>query len=236
MSEQNHNRPSEARTAEEMVQAIVPGAVEARQELPTNIISRPVDAALRFIGQLAAWLWVATIAVITINVVDRFIFGRGSVALEELSWHFFGAAMLLSLSYAVVTDDHVRVDFLRERFSLKTRSWIDLLGILLLALPVFFIITEETISYAYRSFISGERSQSASGLRHRFVLKSVMPIAFSLLMIALASRVLRCSSYLFNFPRAIWPDDDGPSGPNDQTKAGDQHNAGESLSNRSEGA
>ncbi|TGG94321.1 TRAP transporter small permease subunit [Natronospirillum operosum] len=203
-----------------MVQAIVPGAVEARQDLPTNIISRPVDAVIRFIGQLAAWLWVATIAVITINVVDRFMFGRGSIALEELSWHFFGAAMLLSLSYAVVTDDHVRVDFLRERFSLKTRAWIELLALVLLAMPVFWIVLEETYSYAMRSYVSGERSQAPSGLPNRFIIKGAMPLGFTLLMLAFASRALRCISFLFGFPRPFWPHGRGPVSDNAEQSSG----------------
>lgn len=172
--------------------------------LPTNVISRPLDYLVESIGKLGAWLWMATLAVIIANVVDRFVFGRGSIALEELSWHFFGAAMLLSLSYAVVTDDHVRVDFLRERFSLRKRAWIDMVLILLLALPVLFILTEETYSYASRSFQSMERSQAPSGLPYRFIIKSMMPIGFALVMVALSSRVLRCASLLFGFPRPIW--------------------------------
>ncbi len=189
---------------------VIPNTAGDGHDLPTNVISRPIEAVIRFIGQLSAWLWIATIVVITMNVVDRFVFGRGSIAMEELSWHFFGAAMLLSLSYAVVTDDHVRVDFLRERFSLRTTSWIELLGIVLLAIPVFWIVADEMISYAYRSYSSGERSQAPSGLPHRFILKSMMPIGTILLIAALASRALRCVSYLFGFPRPIWPNGRGP--------------------------
>lgn len=190
------------------------------QDLPTNIISRPVDAVIRFVGQLAAWLWVATIVVITMNVFDRFVMGRGSIALEELSWHFFGAAMLLSLSYAVVTDDHVRVDFLRERFSLKTRAWIELLGLVLLAMPVFWFVLEETYSYAMRSYVSGERSQAPSGLPNRFIIKGAMPFGFALLMLAFASRALRCLSYLFGFPPPLWPQGQAPQAEKSEQSSG----------------
>lgn len=196
------------------------GTVLPAQDLPTNLVSRPVDSLIRFVGQLSAWLWVATIVVITMNVVDRFVFGRGSIALEELSWHFFGAAMLLSLSYAVVTDDHVRVDFLRERFGLKTRAWIELLCLLLLAMPVFWFVLEETYSYAMRSYLSGERSQAPSGLPHRFIIKGAMPLGFGLLMLAFASRALRCISFLFGFPRPIWPQGQGPDSDNAEQSSG----------------
>ena len=90
----------------------------APDALPYNRISRPLDRLLVAIGQASAWLWLAVLLVVLANVFSRFALSRGSIALEELSWHLFGAALMLALAYAVVRDDHVRVDVLRERFSL----------------------------------------------------------------------------------------------------------------------
>lgn len=160
---------------------------------------------IAFTGKLLSWLWVVTIVVVLTNVFSRFILGRGSIALEELSWHFFGATMIMTLSYAIVTDDHVRVDVLRERFSLRLMAWVELLGITLLMLPLMYFITEQLIEYAYRSFEQGEASQSPSGLPYRFILKSTLPIGMILISVALVSRLLRCTTYLFKFPREMRP-------------------------------
>ena len=172
---------------------------------PTNALSFRLDAMIAFTGKLLSWLWVVTIAVVLTNVFSRFILGRGSIALEELSWHFFGATMIMTLAYAIVTDDHVRVDVLRERFSLRLMAWVELLGITLLMLPLMYFITEQLIEYAYRSFEQGEASQSPSGLPYRFILKSTLPIGMILMTVAFVSRLLRCTTYLFKFPREVRP-------------------------------
>ena len=175
------------------------------QTLPTNALSFRLDSMIAFTGKLLSWLWVVTIAVVLTNVFSRFILGRGSIALEELSWHFFGATMIMTLAYAIVTDDHVRVDVLRERFSLRLMAWIELLGIALLMLPLLYFIIDQLIEYAYRSFEQGENSQAPSGLPYRFILKSTLPIGMILIAVAMVSRLLRCTTYLFKFPREVRP-------------------------------
>ena len=74
----------------------------AAAALPHNRLSSILDRLVAAIGKASAWLWLAVLLVVLCNVFSRFILSRGSIALEELSWHLFGAAMMLSLGYAVV--------------------------------------------------------------------------------------------------------------------------------------
>lgn len=189
--------------------AHAPGA-----ELPHNRLSRFLDRLVVAIGQASAWLWIAVLLVVLCNVFSRFVLARGSIALEELSWHLFGAATLLALAYAVVRDDHVRVDVLREKFSLRTQAWIELLGIVLLALPVIGLMIDSLLAYAHTAFVYLEHSQAPSGLPYRFLFKSVLPLGLALTAIALFARATRCSTLLLDFPRAIpAPDADRDGGP-----------------------
>lgn len=182
-------------------------------ELPHNRLSHLLDRGIVAIGQASAWLWIAVLLVVLCNVFSRFILARGSIALEELSWHLFGAATLLSLAYAVVRDDHVRVDVLREKFSLRSQASIELLGIVLLALPVIALMIDSLLAYAHTAFVYMEHSQAPSGLPYRFLFKSVLPLGLALTAIALVSRASRCSTLLLHFPRAIpAPDADRDGG------------------------
>ncbi|WP_324732948.1 TRAP transporter small permease subunit [Pseudomonas paeninsulae] len=186
---------------------------QASADLPNNRLSWRLNRLIVAIGQASAWLWLAVLLVVLSNVFSRFVLARGSIALEELSWHLFGAAMMLALAYAVVRDDHVRVDVLREKFSLRLQAQIELAGIVLLALPVIGLMIDSLIPYAYTAFIYQEHSQAPSGLPYRFLFKSVLPLGLILVAIALVSRASRCSTLLFNFPRAISvPDDDRDGG------------------------
>lgn len=185
--------------------------------LPHNRLSYWLDKALVAIGEASAWIWLLVLAVVLTNVFSRFVLSRGSIALEELSWHLFGAALMLALAYAVVRDDHVRVDVLREKFTLRSQAITELLAILILALPVVLLMIDALIPFAYQAFIYNERSQAPSGLPHRFVFKSVLPLGLALVALALFSRATRCSTLLLNFPRALTPTSDdrarGPSQP-----------------------
>lgn len=173
--------------------------------LPINAFSWQLDRLVVAVGQLASWLWIGVLVVVLINVFSRYVLSQGSIALEELSWHLFGTATMLTLGYAVVRDDHVRVDVLKEKFTPKTQAIIELLGIVLLALPIISLMISALLPYAWTAWIYDEHSQAPSGLPHRFIFKSMLPLGLVFVMIALVSRASRCGTLLFRFPRAIEP-------------------------------
>ncbi|MFL1404828.1 TRAP transporter small permease subunit [Marinobacter sp. M1N3S26] len=171
--------------------------------LPHNRLSQGLDRLISAIGRGLSWLWLVMLVVVLVNVFSRFVLSRGSIALEELSWHLFGIAMMMTLAYAVVKDDHVRVDVLREKFSLRTRALIEALGIALLALPILYLMMEALVPYAWKAFVLDERSQAPSGLPYRFIFKGFLPLGLALVALALFSRLTRCTTLLAGFPRAL---------------------------------
>ncbi len=171
-------------------------------ELPETTPSRLIDKTLDKIGGLASWLWVAVMIVILVSVISRYVFGRGSIMLEEIQWHLYGIAWLVGLSYTMVHDDHVRVDVLHERLSLRAQVWIEFLGILLLLLPVLLMFLYDSVPYFLASSETNERALAPDGLPARWALKFFIPLAVLLLMAAAVSRLLRCTALLFGLPRA----------------------------------
>lgn len=187
-------------------------ALPVENELPFNALSVRLDRLVVAAGRLASFLWLAVMGVILVSVFSRYVLAQGSIALEEMSWHLFGSATMLTLGYAAVRDDHVRVDVLRERFSLRSQAWIDLLGIVLLALPILYLMVHTLVPTAWTAWVYQERSQAPSGLPYRFIFKSILPLGIALVMVALLSRALRCTTLLFGFPRATeLPRSDRPS-------------------------
>jgi len=185
-----------------------PSAVPDDDYLPANALSWRLDRLVVAVGRLSSWLWIGVLVVVLVNVFSRYVLSAGSIALEELSWHLFGTATMLTLGYAVVRDDHVRVDVLKEKFSLRAQTIIELAGILLLALPIIYLMIDALVPYAWKAWLYTERSQAPSGLPYRFIFKSMLPLGLVFVMIALVSRALRCATYLFGFPRAVRPPKD----------------------------
>ncbi|NIR32518.1 MAG: TRAP transporter small permease subunit [Gammaproteobacteria bacterium] len=175
--------------------------VHHHTELPSTRISDGLDGLLRRIGDFFSWFWLAVVGVILVSVISRYVFARGSVTMEEIQWHIYGAVWLVGLAYALVSDDHVRVDIFHERFGLRAQTWIELAGILLLLLPFLVIGFLESAPYFYSSYTQGEESQAPAGLPYRWAVKFFLPVAFALLILGSVSRLLKCTALLFGVPK-----------------------------------
>lgn len=169
--------------------------------LPRTAFSDAIEGAIDSLGKLSSWLWILTVGVIMWSVIARYGFNTGSVMLEEVQWHLAGAAWLIGLSYTLVHDDHVRVDILHERFSNRTRAWIEFLGIVFLLLPFLAITTMELLPYAMSSFEQAERSQAPNGLPARWIMKALLTASVGLIAVAALARLARTCSRLFGWPK-----------------------------------
>lgn len=171
----------------------------------------PADAIERLvllIGKVFAFAWILLVLVIMIGVLERYappvtrvmalIFGPNpGTALTELQWHLYAAGFLIALPFAMVRGNHVRVDVLAEHFSLRRKAWIELLGTLLFLIPFTVFVLIHAVPFVERSLRLGEVSPSPGGLGARWIIKSFMVVAFSLLLAAAVARLLRVANYLF---------------------------------------
>ena len=168
--------------------------------LPHTWLSRRIDPLLLKLGQLTGWLWLLLLITIISNVTLRYVFGTGYIQFEELQWHLYATGFLLALSYAYQTDAHIRVDILHERWSPRTRAWIELYGTLLLLLPFLALVLVYSIPFVHDSFAHGEVSQAPGGLPLRWLIKAMLPLGFALLLLAALSRLSRVWTLLFMRP------------------------------------
>lgn len=155
------------------------------------LLGRFIDRLTAALAVLAHLSWVVLLGVIITNVVMRYVFGTTNVALEEMQWHLYSVGFMLGLSYCLMLDEHVRVDVLASRFSPRTQAIIETLAMVCLVIPFAVIIAKDAIPFIEFSIKTNEVSRSPGGLTHRWVLKSMIPVAFCLLALAALSRVLK---------------------------------------------
>jgi len=168
-------------------------------ELLTRI-SEGLDRVITRIGKVAAWAGLGLITVTVFDVITRRFFVLGSTKLQELEWHFHVVLFALCLGYAYIKDAHVRIDLVRENLSERTQWWLELAGCLLFLLPYCALIIWFGIDFTHRSFANHEISASATGLTHRWIIKSMIPIGFSILALSGIAIVLRKIVELFGPP------------------------------------
>lgn len=160
-------------------------------------ITRKMDSFITRVGHVVAWLNVALVAVIIIQVTLRYVFEMGLVSLEEMQWHLYAVLIMLGLSYDVVHDGHIRLDLLHRKFSKRTKERVEFFGLLFLVVPMVVVIFIHGMDYVSTSIRVGESSDSPLGLPYRWIIKSFIPISMALLGLATVSRMIRAAKMAF---------------------------------------
>ncbi|CAC9625996.1 TRAP dicarboxylate transporter, DctQ subunit, unknown substrate 6 [uncultured Gammaproteobacteria bacterium] len=119
-----------------------------------------------------------------LDVLLRYAFNNSSIALQEMEWHLFSAMFLLGISYTLQKDAHVRVDIFYTKFSPQKQALINLIGFALCILPISLLVAYYGIDFAYSAYLINEQSGDPGGLTHRFIIKSIIPISFILIIIS----------------------------------------------------
>lgn len=159
-------------------------------------ISFKLEKILVFVGKIGAWLSLPLIGIIIFDIISRRFFVLGSTKLQEMEWHLHAALFLLALGYAYVKNSHVRIEVIREGFSTKLKSILEVIGILFFILPYTALIVWFGLDFVSRSFAMNEVSSALTGLSHRWIIKSFVPMGMAFLWLAGISVLLRNLAYL----------------------------------------
>lgn len=150
-----------------------------------------LDRIILNIGKIVSWANLVLIIVTLLQVVLRYGFRHGLVMLEELEWYLYSFAYMIGLSYALTTNSHVRVDVLQNRFSRRTKEYIDIFGHVFLLLPFLFVLIYYGWEFTSSSFVLNEHSNTPLGLPYRWIIKAVIPVSFVLMVVSAVSRIIR---------------------------------------------
>lgn len=148
-------------------------------------------------GWLAGWLCVAMIGVVFIDVIARYVFASGSIAMQEMEWHLFAAVFLLGAAYTMRENANVRVDIFYGRMGPRKKAVVDILGTLLFVIPMCSLILYSSYDFVAYSYQIQEVSVDPGGLPYRFAFKALLPLGYllvlvqSLAVVSLNLRLLR---------------------------------------------
>ena len=144
-------------------------------------------------GKLVSWLVLVMVLLVSYDVAMRYFFLSGSIALQEMEWHLFSLIFLIGAAYTFKHDDHVRLDlFYKSKFmDDKRRAWVNLFGGLFLLLPFCILIIATAWPFIYQSYDIMEGSPDPGGLPYRWILKTSIPLGFTLLLLQGISDIIR---------------------------------------------
>jgi TRAP-type mannitol/chloroaromatic compound transport system permease small subunit len=136
-------------------------------------------------------------------VVLRYGFDQGSIALQESVTYMHAMLFMLAAAYTLQRDGHVRVDIFYQGFSRRGRAWVDLLGTLVLLIPVCLFILASSWGYVTESWAVHEGSREAGGLPYVYWLKTLMVLMPLLLLLQGVVWLLRNALFLAGVEAAL---------------------------------
>ena len=154
-------------------------------------IIRKIDAINDRVGKWVGWLTLLLVLITVYDVIMRYFFRAGSVAIQEAEVHLFAMNFLLAAGWTYLNDGHVRVDILYLRFAPKIKALIDLLGSLLFCIPYCLLVIWAAGPFVMDSWAIREGSPNPGGLPATYVLKAVIPVAFFLIAVQAFSQAIK---------------------------------------------
>jgi TRAP-type mannitol/chloroaromatic compound transport system permease small subunit len=164
-------------------------------------ISRAIDALNERIGRVILWLVLVMVLVSAGNAVSRYLLNISSNAWLELQWYLFAVVFLLCAGYALLHNEHIRIDVVSSHLSRRTQMWIDVFGTIFFLFPVAGTIMWLSWPIFVNAWVSGEMSSNAGGLI-RWPARLMIPVGFFLLTLQGVSELIKRVAFL----RGLIPD------------------------------
>ncbi len=152
---------------------------------PLVLVALVIASFVRSLG----FTWLALLVVLAEFqiVISRFVFSYEQAFMGDLVRFWYAALFLFASAYTLVNDGHVRVDVLYARFEHRTKAWANILGIILLGLPLCWVILTTGMwtkgSSIVSPLLSFEITQSGYGLYVKYLMVGFL-VVFALSMIA----------------------------------------------------
>ena len=88
-------------------------------------VLRAIDNMNDWAGKTVAWLLVPMVFITVFEVVMRYVFNMPTLWAWDVNRQLQGAVVVLGIGYALLHDNHVRVDVIITRISPRKRLWVE---------------------------------------------------------------------------------------------------------------
>jgi TRAP-type mannitol/chloroaromatic compound transport system permease small subunit len=136
------------------------------------------DKATKYLGVILFIVMLLMTFNVFYDVVMRYVFNKGSIAMQEMEWHLFSILILLGMSYSLMEEAHVRVDIIYDRWTVRRKAMINMMGSIVFILPIALLVATNSVDFVMEAFQSNEISGDPGGLHYRWLVKALIPTSF----------------------------------------------------------
>lgn len=157
-----------------------------------------VDRVSAACARVVRWGLLLNALLIAANALTRKFLLVAWPVMFDLQWHFFAAVVMLMAAYTLQRDEHVRVDVLAPRWGERGMAWVDLVGIVVVVIPLCLAAAWIASPPAWHAFVAGEGRGSRESVSNlpAWIIKGLIPAGFFLLAMQGTAEAIRCVAAL----------------------------------------
>ena len=154
-----------------------------------------VDAFSTWIGKAFAWLIVALMLLVCVEVFKRYILNMPTAWVFDVSNMLYGTLFMMCGAYTLAHDGHVRGDFLYGSMPPRRQAALDLILYIVFFLPGILALTWAGWVYFGDSLAIRETTFNATPLPI-YPFKFMIPLAGATVLVQGLSEIVRCLACL----------------------------------------
>jgi TRAP-type mannitol/chloroaromatic compound transport system permease small subunit len=162
-----------------------------------------IDGISTWVGKLAAWLIIALMTVVCIEVFKRYYLNAPTAWIFDGENMLYGTLFMLGGAYTLAQNAHVRGDFLYSSMRPRTQATLDIILYVVFFIPGIAALIYAGYDYAALSWRILEHSNVTAEGPPVYHFKTVIPIAGALVMLQGLAEIMRCVMCLRT---GQWPD------------------------------
>jgi TRAP-type mannitol/chloroaromatic compound transport system permease small subunit len=151
-----------------------------------------IDAISTWVGKLAAWLIIALMTVVCVEVFKRYYVNAPTAWIFDGENMMYGTLFMLAGAYTLAQNAHVRGDFLYSSMRPRTQAFLDLILYFVFFIPGIAALVYAGADYAHDSWRILEHSNVTSEGPPVYHFKTVIPIAGALVLLQGLAEIIRC--------------------------------------------
>jgi len=151
-----------------------------------------IDGISTWVGKTAAWLIVALMLVVCIEVFKRYIMNMPTAWIFDLDNMLYGTLFMLCGAYTLAQNAHVRGDFLYSSMRPRMQAGLDLVLYIVFFIPGIAALIYAGYTFAADSWVINEHSNVTANGPPVYQFKAMIPLAGALVMLQGVAEIARC--------------------------------------------
>jgi TRAP-type mannitol/chloroaromatic compound transport system permease small subunit len=151
-----------------------------------------IDGLSTWVGKLFAWLIMALMIVVCVEVFKRYILNAPTAWIFDAENMLYGTLFMMCGAYALAQNAHVRGDFLYSSMRPRTQASLDLFLYLLFFIPGIAALIYSGWIFAADSWRINEHSTVTAEGPPVWQFKFMIPLAGAMVMIQGIAEIIRC--------------------------------------------